>query len=388
MLICEISGPEVDFEAYLAIDSTVLGRCSGGVRMGPEVTLEETISLAKNMTLKYGFLKMPMGGAKLGIHVNKVPSGIGRRQIFVRIGESLEPLLIRGCFYPWVDMGTTWGDINVLRNAATHYSRKWPYFPTGEYASWTMLTSAEEALKIKGLELNQATVAVQGFGKVGSSAAKVFSEKGAKVVAVSTVNGAIYNPQGLEVPILLMYKEKFGDGFVNATPFEAAKICQEELLSLPVDILVLCAGSWQINAVNSHKIKAKIICPGANIAVTREAEEQLSSRNVIVLPDFISNCGGVLGSSVKKDSMTKRIIDVWFRGQVRQILNLSLDRGVAPSVIAEKVAFSRFEEMKAKHEGRLEQKIYQWLMDEIIPGIYRKVLMRIRSATRVKSNLK
>jgi len=382
MLTCEISDSKLDFEAYLVIDSTVLGKCSGGVRMSLEITIDETRCLARNMPLKYGFLGIPMGGAKLGIRVNKHPSGLKRKQIFVQIGRHLEPFIIRGCFYPWVDMGVSWKDIDLLRNSATHQNRIWPKYPTGDYTSWTMLVSTEEALEEKGLKINEKTAAVQGFGKVGSSAAKVFSEKGAKVVAVSTINGAIYNPHGLEVAKLLMLKEKFGDDLVNNEYGNTSKIDKEELLSLPVDILLFGGGSWQINARNNRKVQAKIVCAGANIAITRDAEERLFSRGIAVLPDFISNCGGVLGSYVAKESLVKRIINVWFRSQVRRILKLSSDRGVAPSVVAEEIAMRRFNEMKARHERRVGRKIYQLLTDEMIPGLYRKLFFRVNSMAR------
>jgi glutamate dehydrogenase/leucine dehydrogenase len=378
MLTCEISNSDLDFMAYLVIDSTVLGKCSGGVRMSTEVTIDEVKSLARNMTLKYGFLQIPMGGAKLGIRINKFPSAAKRKEIFIQLGKSLQPLITRGCFYPWVDMGTSWRDINILKYTATNQNVNWQYFPTHEYTSWTMLASLQEALEMKGLRFNQVTVAVQGFGKVGSSAAKAFSEKGARIVAVSTLKGSIYNSQGFDVERLLIYREKFGDAFVNKAPLDCSQIGEEDLLYLPVDILVLCAGPWQINSQNSHKVQAEIICPGANIGITREAEEQLYHRGVLVLPDFISNCGGVLGSHIGNDSLTKKIVNGWFKGQVKQILNISSEKGIAPFVIAEKLALSRFEKIKARYERSWERKMYQWLVDEFIPRMYRKVFMKLK----------
>jgi len=377
-LICDISNQELDFLGYMVIDSTIRGRCCGGVRMSSEVTLNETISLAKNMTLKCGFLGVPLGGAKVGIHIRGSLSKLRRKLIFTDIGKSLAPLIVRGCYFPTKDMGTTNEDIDCLLNSATQEKKNWRHAPTPTYTSWTMLVSAVEALSELGLKLDESTVAIQGFGGVGNSAAKVFSENGAKIVAISTREGAIYNSKGLNVTELLEMRKEFGDDVVNLS-MGARKITKNDLLHLPVDILLPCAGSWMINLTNSYKIRSKIVCPGANIPITDEAEENLFHRKIISLPDFVSNSGGVLGSfmgSLVTEREKKEIIEREFSKRVSEVIKISKEKNVNPK----KIAMERFNKIKAKSEKTdLKEQIYQ-IVKDIIPKVHREIYVKPKAS--------
>ena len=377
-MICDISNQDLDFLGYLVIDSNDRGKFCGGVRMTTEVTLDEIISLAKNMTLKCGFLGVPLGGAKVGIRIRGSLSKMRRKLIFTDIGKSLSPLVTRGCYYPTGDMGTTNEDIDCLLNSATQEKKNWKHSPTPVYTSWTMLVSAVEALDELELKLDESIVAIQGFGEVGSSAAKVFSENGAKIVAISTRKGAIYDSKGLNVTELLEMKKEFGDDIVNIYA-AARKIARNDLLYLPVDILLPCAGSWTINLTNSYKIRSKIVCPGANIPITDEAEENLFRKRITSIPDFVSNSGGVLGSfmgSLVTEWRKKEIIERGFSKRVSELIKISKETNVSPKKVAKRIAMERFNKVKAKSEKTdVKEQIYQKVKD-IILKVYMEIYVK------------
>ncbi|HQQ55756.1 MAG TPA: glutamate dehydrogenase, partial [Mesotoga sp.] len=151
---------------------------------------------------------------------------------------------------------------------------------------------AEEAAKYKGMDPKNATFAVQGFGNVGSFAAKLISEEiGSKVVALSDVSGGLYNPAGFDIDEVIAYRDQ-NKGVIEGYP-KGQKISNNDLLTLDVDILVPAALENAITANNAGDIKAKIIVEGANGPITPEADEIILSKNIFIVPDFLANAGGV-----------------------------------------------------------------------------------------------
>ncbi len=381
LLTCEFSDKELDFVGYMVIDSAIRGRCCGGVRTSSEVTLEETVALAKNMTLKFGFLGIPLGGAKVGIRIRGSLSKLKRKLVFTKVGEILSPFISGGSYSTGTDMGTSNEDIDCLKNGATNEQKSWKHAPTPVYTSWTMLVSASKALNQLGLKLDDSTVAIEGFGKIGSSAASAFSASGAKIIAISTQKGAIHNPRGLNVAKLMEMKREYGDDIVNYYT-GARKITKNALMSLPADILLPCAGSWTISSANAQMLRAKMICPGANIPIRGEAEEILFNRRVLSLPDFVSNSGGVLGAfmgPLVSERGKKEIIEKYFGERVSQVIRSSRDEGVPPIRVAQKIAMARFNEIQAKSEmGDLKKRVSQ-LVKQTIPKIYRGIFVKPRA---------
>jgi glutamate dehydrogenase (NAD(P)+) len=151
----------------------------------------------------------------------------------------------------------------------------------------------EKALKTKDESINGATMAIQGFGKVGSHAAIEADKLGAKIVAVSDVSGAIFNPEGLDIPKLMEYYNN--NGYLKGFP-GTEDISNEDLLELEVDVLAPCALDGVINSKNVDRVKARIIIEGANGPVTANANEILHSKNILVVPDILANGGGVVVS--------------------------------------------------------------------------------------------
>ncbi len=351
------------------IDSMVENRSCGGIRMSSEVTLEEVSALARNMTLKFSFFGIPVGGAKAGIRVSSSLSMNKKRLILMEFGKSLSRFVKSGLFIPGTDMGTSEEDIAWLLRTAKGERNRYVHKKCShgrEYTSWTMLSSARQAFKSlrercalthpTSLRLEDADVAIEGFGKIGSSAARVFSETGAKIVAVSTYRGAIYNPKGLDIGKITSLRNMHGDDLVNVYS-GAQKIERDSLVQLPVDILLLCAGSWTIDSANAHKIRAKVICPGANIPMTDQAEQILFKRGIVCVPDFVSNSGAVLGNSMADYFTQKKIrekIENEFGQTVYKLLEISQGRNTYPKRVAIEIGIRRYYEMK-RSEGKLSR---------------------------------
>ncbi|NIO36483.1 hypothetical protein GTO27_02145 [Candidatus Bathyarchaeota archaeon] len=364
----------LDFTGYLVIDSTIENKSCGGVRVSPSVTLDEVRKLARNMTLKYGFLGIPSGGAKAGIKTNGILSREKKKLIIAEFGKALSRFIENGYFIPGTDMGTSEEDINWLMNAAKERRSSSVSVKSGhgsEYTGWTIVNSARQATK-----LENASVAIQGFGKIGSSVARIFSENGAKIVAVSTCNGTIHNPKGLETDRLISCRDKYGDDLVKAY-HDCRRMPRDHLFELPVDILLPCAGSYLINSTNAHKIKAKVICPGANIPLTDQAEQVLFKRGIICIPDFVSNSGAVLGNYMANyvnRTKIKKIIDEEFSQAVCQLLKISRERNIYPKGLAIQIAVRRFYETKKK--GRRLQRLLLRGIRIALPDAYEKIILK------------
>ena len=378
-LIYGVAEQKLNFLGYLVIDSTIDGKSSGGIRMSTEVTLEETASLAKNMTLKCGFLGIPKGGAKAGIRVNGLLSKDERKSVFTEFGKYIGRFIESGHFFPGTDMGTTNEDVDLVLNSALGEKKHRKHAPTHVYTSWTMLVSAKVVLNSLGLELKESTVAIEGFGKVGSSAAHVFSKNGAKIVGVSTIQGAIYNPKGLDAEKLLNMRKEFGDDLVNLYK-GAKKLTTDELKKMPLDILLPCAGSWTINSNNAYEVRSKIVCPGANIPLTEKAEEILLKRDIIVIPDFVSNSGGMLGAFIGS-KLSERgkwaIIEREFGRRVSEIIRRSKERNVSPRKVATRMALTRFNRIKANSEEKNSKKQVLKVIRRIVPKAHREIIARL-----------
>jgi len=226
--------------------------------------------------------------------------------------------------------------------------------------------------------MKNSTVAIEGFGKIGESVAKVLSEKGAKVIAISTLKGGIYNSKGLDVKRLSEIKTKYGEGVVDHYS-DANKITKKDLLCLAVDILLPCAGPWTINSKNAHKVKAKIICPGANIPIAKDVEKILFNKKIISLPDFVTNSGGVLGSymgSLLSEQDKRGIIENVFCKRVGQVIEISEARCVPPIEIAEKIAVKRFNIMNSKFENSNFKYQIKEKIKVMIPKAYQTIFIK------------
>ncbi len=340
---------------FVAIDSTVLGRARGGLRLLPDVTGEELARAARTMTLKYGFLGLAQGGAKAGIRAD--PEGpVETRQERLRVfGRAAFALLRDKRYVPDADMGTRASDIRWMMQSARLpvARREWRHGQSGWHTASSCLAAARAALARQDRTIAGCRVAVEGFGQVGASLVSLLHEAGARVVGVSTSRGALYAEAGLDVPRLLRLASDAGSAIVDRYP-EAERLPKEDLLTLPVDLLCPCARHSSIHEGNVARITAAVVCAGANDAVSPDAERTLWQRGVAIPPDFISNCGGVLGGTLDfagvSPATTRAIIERTIQPAIRALLDDAEREGVAPRALAERAALARHARARAAAE--------------------------------------
>ena len=347
----------LNLKGYLAIDSIVNGRCYGGLRMSPDLSPDLMAQLARVMTLKYGFIGLPLGGAKAGVVADPEMPLESKRELLKNFGQALEPFLKTRSYIPGGDLGTTDDDINfMLASIGLKVRRRGLTFAlSGFYAGISVFTAAVAAARHISLDLNRASVAIEGFGSVGASAARMFWERGIRVAAISTSQGAIYDEAGLDVSELVRLRDRAGSQVVNLFD-RGEKIDKSQLAELDIDIFSPCAQSYSITADNASRITAKIISPGANVPITSDAEPILFQRRILVIPDFVANCGGVLGVSMKqtglKEDYVRQFIEEKIGEQVTEVIETVERENVTPRVYAERIAEERFLKAKVTVEGR------------------------------------
>jgi glutamate dehydrogenase (NAD(P)+) len=295
------------FTGYRVQHNLARGPAKGGIRYSPKTDIDEVRALAMWMTWKCAIVNIPFGGAKGGVLCDPKALSMGELERMTRRYTSEIDLLISPeTDIPAPDMGTNaqvmaW----IMDTYSMHRGHTFPAVVTGkpvaiggsegrvDATGRGVYIVAREATKELGFTLEGATVAIQGFGNVGGMAAKIFHEKGAKVVAVCDAMGGLYNPNGLDVPSLLECANK--DGTLT-THRGGESISGEELLELDVDILVPAALENQITASNAKRVQAKIIVEGANGPTTPAADRILYDKGTYLVPDVLANAGGVIVS--------------------------------------------------------------------------------------------
>ena len=340
--IVQVFDPESGMKGVAVIHTTVFGRAAGGIRMMPDITTREIALLARTMTYKNGILGSPMGGSKSGIWADPQIKGEEREKIMSGFGRALEPLISSGLVLG-ADIGTNEQDVrNVYRAAGQDWGGEGLRESEGEplenlVTGYGVFVAAGKACAKAGMDLEGATVAVEGFGKVGGGVSKYLEEAGAKVVAVSTVLGAVYNENGLEVSRLREMRKSSGDR-AGLEDKEGAYLDKEDIYTLPVDILLPGARPFVIDSGNAGRIKAKVISSSANIPITEKAEEILFQNGVVVVPDFISNAGGVLVHLVHAFGGTDDDVFTSIKNVIgdltREVLSESSGKGINPRTVA------------------------------------------------------
>jgi glutamate dehydrogenase (NAD(P)+) len=295
------------FTGYRVQYNITLGPAKGGIRYHPDVTLDEVTALAAWMTWKCAVAHIPFGGGKGGVVCD--PTRMSRRELEALTRRYVAEII--DAIGPEKDVPAP--DVNtndqimawVMDTYSMHVGHTSTAVVTGkpiemggslgrrEATGRGVMIVTREAARHLGLALKGATVAVQGFGNVGSVSAELLAREGAKIVAVSDWKGGVYNPKGLDIPKMIEYarQHKTIEGFPGGEPFS-----NEELFKLEVDILIPAALENQITLENASDINAKIVTEGANGPTTPDAHRLLHERGVFVIPDILANSGGVTTS--------------------------------------------------------------------------------------------
>lgn len=293
------------FEGYRVIHSTHLGPSKGGIRYAMDVNEDEVRALAAWMTFKCAVADLPYGGAKGGIKCNPRQMTEGEIQRLSRAyAKAMKDVFGVNKDIPAPDMGTSAREMAwILDEFNKITGEDSPGVITGkpvglggslgrESATGRgVMVNALQAMYKLNIDPNSATAAIQGFGNVGSHAARLLAERGIKIIAISDASGGYYNEKGIDIQDALNYSAKNNrslQGYSNAT-----KITNEELLTLKCDVLVPAALQNVISEDIAKKVNCKIIVEGANGPTYPEADPILNNKGIIVVPDILANSGGV-----------------------------------------------------------------------------------------------
>ena len=302
------NGTVKTFTGYRSQHNNAVGPYKGGVRFHPNVNLDEVKALSIWMTIKCCVAGIPYGGGKGGITLDpRDYSEAELERISRAYSEAISPLIGEKIDIPAPDVNTN-GKImswmvdayeNVVKKSAPGVFTGKPVEFGGSLArteatGYGVNFAAVQALEKLGKDVKGATYAIQGFGNVGYHTGYYAHKAGAKVVAVSTVDVAIYNENGLDMEAL--FKEFQEKGFITNEAGYGKEISNAELLALDVDVLAPCALENQLTSENAGKVRAKIVVEGANGPTTPEADAILRQNGVLVVPDILANCGGVVVS--------------------------------------------------------------------------------------------
>jgi glutamate dehydrogenase (NAD(P)+) len=341
---------------YLAIDSVISGCSYGGIRMVPDLSPDSLVRVARVMTLKHGFLGLPFGAAKAGIVADPEMPLAEKRELLKSFGAGLRPLLQTRVYIPSEDMGVTNDDVRFML-IANGVRVRLPSltFSSGFYAGLTVVIAALKVAERIGLELNRASVAIEGFGRVGSSAAEAFWRRGVKVVAVSTSHGAIYAREGLDIGELIQLNKQASSQFVKLLP-KKQQIDKSSVVEIGADIFSPCAQPYSITSDNASSVTAKIISPGANAPITAEAGQILYQKGILSIPDFVANCGGALGATMEHTGLRYDFIRHFIEHEIGQkitdMIEAAEKRGISLGEYAERRAQERFLSIKEAAEKK------------------------------------
>jgi len=293
------------FTGYRVQYNITLGPAKGGIRYHPDVSLDEVTALAAWMTWKCAVAHIPFGGGKGGVICD--PTKMSRRELEALTRRYVSEII--DAIGPEKDVPAP--DVNtndqimawVMDTYSMHVGHTATAVVTGkpiemggslgrrEATGRGVMIVTREAAKHLGFDIKGSTVAVQGFGNVGSVSADLLAKQGAKIVAVTDWKGGVYNAKGLDIPKLLEYAathQKTVDGFPGGEP-----LSNEDLFTLDVDVLIPAALENQITEENAGGIRAKIVTEGANGPTTPEAHTIMHDKGIFVIPDILANSGGV-----------------------------------------------------------------------------------------------
>jgi glutamate dehydrogenase (NAD(P)+) len=321
------------FPAYRVQHSSVLGPTKGGIRYDPHVTLGECAALAVWMTWKCALLRLPYGGAKGGVRCNPRELSLSELQRLTRRYTSE----LRGVIGPQEDIPAPDMATNeqtmawIMDTYSMQVGYAVPEIVTGkpislggslfrhEATGAGVVIVTERACERLGWKLSERSCVVQGFGNVGGIAAQELTTKGATVVAVSDFSGGVYSPDGLDLEALRTWIAAHGS--LEEYP-DARHVTNEELLELPCDILVLAALEDQLTAENAPRLDTKLVVEGANGPTSIVADAILAERGIPVLPDVLTNAGGVTVSYFEWVQDLGRLF--WTRDEIRARLTEKL----------------------------------------------------------------
>lgn len=356
--IIEVYEPSVGLKAVTVIDSTVLGPAKGGIRMTPTVDVEEVFRLARTMSWKTSIAGLPFGGGKSGIIFDAKAHPEKKKQLMTAFGRALKNIAPK--------MYIAAPDVNTAEE-----EMRWFYEGNGNLKSVTgkpkdlgglphelgstgfgVAHSTAVAAKFKKIKLDDMTFAIEGFGNVGSFAAKFLTEWGAKLVAVSDSKGVIYNPQGIDFEKLEEIKKNSG----SVVNYSGEKLPGPKIFELPVDVLIPAALPDVITPQNVNNVQAKMVVEGGNIVMKEPEEKILHERGILVVPDFVANAGGVISSYSEYRGYDQNrmfaLVEKKIKKNTKVVLKEAKNKNQMPRTAAMSIAKDRIKKAREKSQAK------------------------------------
>lgn len=329
--------------AVVVIDNVAPGPAIGGVRMRRDVGAGEVARLARAMSVKNALAGLPHGGAKAGIAAPPDLAPAEHERVMRAFAQAMGQL---SDYIPGPDMGTNETSMGYVYDEigrAVGRPTVLGGIPLDELGAtgFGLAVCAQVLSEAKVAELTGARVVIQGFGAVGSHAARALAERGATVIAVSDIGGATWNPDGLDVAALMAHK---ADGPVAGFA-RGRSVPRDDILGMDCEILVLAAQPDVLTIANAGKVSARVILEGANIPITAEAEAELGARGVLCVPDVVANAGGVICAAAEYRGAGRveafAEIEEKIRDTTSELLECTRDSTLTPRAAAGKMAHQR-----------------------------------------------
>ena len=339
-----IRTPRVGLEAIVVIDNVACGPAIGGVRMAPDVTVDEVARLARAMTWKNAAAGLAHGGGKAGIVANPGAPAARREDLVRAFARAIADLRE---YIPGPDMGTdeacmAWVKDEIGR--AVGLPRVLGGIPLDEIGATGLglAVAAEVAAPAAKLELQGARVAIEGFGAVGQHAARFLAQRGTRLVAATDSAGGIQDSDGLEVEALIRHKR---EGAPLHTFRGARPLLREDLVGVPCDIWIPAARPDTLTGDNVSRLSARLVLQGANIPATADAERWMHEHGIVSVPDFIANAGGVICAAIEyhggTQTQAQAVIEERIRANTVETLERARVRRVPPREAAMALARER-----------------------------------------------
>jgi len=339
--IVHICHPSLALKAIVVVDNTACGAAIGGVRMAPDVSVEECFRLARTMTWKNAAAGLPHGGGKSVIFGDPRMPVEAKEQLMRCFAAAICDV---ADYIPGPDMGTdercmAW--VKEETGRAVGLPGELGGIPLDELGAtgFGLAACVDVAREFIGLDLQGARVAVQGFGSVGRHAARFLAKKGAVLVAASDSSGTLTDASGLDVERMIALKQS-GKSLWDYD--KGAKLAVDAILDVECDIWIPAARPDVVRADNVSRLHTRLMPQGANIPCTPDAERTLEARGVLVVPDFIANAGGVICAAVEYRGGTQRAafdyIDERIRTNTRAVIEESRRSKMPPRAAAQAIA--------------------------------------------------
>jgi glutamate dehydrogenase/leucine dehydrogenase len=338
-------------EGIVVLDNLSLGPAIGGVRLNPTVTVAEVARLARAMTIKSAVAGIPHGGGKSGIRVSHQLSRAEHEAVVRAFAQAIKQLVD---YIPGPDMGTDETAMAWIRDEigrSVGLPAVLGGVPLDQIgATGFGLAECAQALAAAGrFDVTGSRVAVQGFGAVGRHAAVQLAQRGARIVAVSDITGAVHDPDGLDLAALVEFtRTRPVAEYMDAKPLE-----RDDLLTVGCDLLVPAAQADVVHEGNVRDVKAGVVLQGANLPVTAGAEAVLARRGILTVPDVIANAGGVICASVeyRGGGRTQAFAEISerIRANTAEMLERMTRQGVLPREAAMAMARARLHVAETYH---------------------------------------